>query len=113
MPHVITHPENGIYLGNCMGLGFWSKLDSAGQTCAVTFPTAQDAIAHIRSWDNNNDPASCAIVGVTPSGEDGYATIKDLRAAGLGDMIGDMEASSATEDPSATTPSESSLNSGP
>src|SRR5690606_39754669 len=34
---VITHPDMGIYLGNFIGLGFWSLLDSVGQNAAPTF----------------------------------------------------------------------------
>ena len=35
---VIFHEEMGVYLGNALGLGFWSMLDPAGQTSAVCFP---------------------------------------------------------------------------
>lgn len=43
---VLTHPELGTYIGSCMGMGFWSALDSAGQTEAVTFPTESAALDH-------------------------------------------------------------------
>ncbi len=31
MSVVIVHNEMGVYLGSCMGLGFWTLLDPAGQ----------------------------------------------------------------------------------
>lgn len=85
---VITHPEWGIYLGNAMGLGFWSLLDSADQPKAVTFPDEEMAIAHIRSWDNNNDPEDYSFVEAS---KNEYATTADLKAAGLEEMLGDMD----------------------
>ena len=39
MSVVIYNEELGIFLGRFMGLGFWSKLDPAGQTAAPTFPS--------------------------------------------------------------------------
>ena len=51
MAVVIVHPEWGIYLGTCLGLGFWSKMDPAGQDAAVTFPSEEDANRHMDSWD--------------------------------------------------------------
>ena len=33
---VLYHPEDGVYLGGFMGLGFWSNLDPVGQPEAVT-----------------------------------------------------------------------------
>jgi len=44
-------PKIGIYLGNCMGMGFWSLCDPAGQPSAVTFATESEAAVHVASWD--------------------------------------------------------------
>jgi len=90
MSCVITHPEHGIYLGSCMGLGFWSMLDAVGQESACTFPDRDEALAHIQSWENNNDPAQYATVDVLTCGAEGFATIADLRSAGLDNMLGEM-----------------------
>lgn len=83
--YVITHPDMGIYLGNCMGLGFWSKLDAAGQDRAVTFASIDAAAQHVRSWE-------CPIGAVVyvPIQCGNYATISDLVAAGLKDDLGDL-----------------------
>lgn len=40
---LITHPENGVFLGACLGMGFWSKLDSIDQPSAVTFESQAQA----------------------------------------------------------------------
>jgi hypothetical protein len=48
---ILCHPEHGVYLGSCMGLGFWSKLDPAGQDCAPTFETQDLAMEYVDSWD--------------------------------------------------------------
>jgi hypothetical protein len=84
---VLTHPDMGVYLGNCLGLGFWTLLDTAGQQEAVTFPDIDTARAHIRSWEANADPAAYDFVPVDCID---YATIADLAKAGLGPMLGDM-----------------------
>ena len=43
--------ELGVYLGSCMGLGFWSELDPAGQTEAVTFDSKAIAEEFMNTWD--------------------------------------------------------------
>ena len=42
--YLLIHPEWGIYLGEFIGLGFWSKLDSVGQTYAVVFLSQREAL---------------------------------------------------------------------
>src|SRR5690606_12764465 len=56
--YVITHPEMGIYLGNYMGLGFFSLLDCVGQSEAAAFPSRETAESVIRAWESHNDPAA-------------------------------------------------------
>lgn len=88
---VITHPEDGIYLGNFIGLGFWSQLDSAGQEHACVFYSKEDAALHIESWDGDRSPEHYGFAEVLiPEGES-HASIEDLKAAGLGHLLGDME----------------------
>ena len=48
---VIYSEELGVYLGHCLGLGFWSKLDPVGQDKAPLFDDEVQAQAHIDSWD--------------------------------------------------------------
>lgn len=81
---VIVHPEMGIYLGNCLGLGFFSMLDCAGQDHAATFPTVGAARLHVIPWDENNDPDAYRYVEVDGSSE--WASIEELEAAGLSEF---------------------------
>ena len=51
MSYVLTHKEDGVYLGSFMGMGFWSLLDSAGQAAAVVFESEEKGRQAIASWD--------------------------------------------------------------
>lgn len=77
---LIFHPEMGVYLGNCLGLGFWSKLDPGGQDAAVTFESAEEAINHAASWDDLVLNLKFASVKTCARN---YATILEIEAAGL------------------------------
>lgn len=90
MKFVIVHPEMGVYLGNCMGLGFFSMLDCAGQDHAVTFPTVAAARLHVIPWESNNDPDAYRYVPVDTAGE--WASIEDIEAAGLCEFVEPMKA---------------------
>lgn len=81
MAYLIVHPTFGVYLGNCMGLGFWSKVDPVGQPCAVTFPTPESAQQHMAAWEDGV-PADAQLVPVKP--DDGvYASIAACVHAGV------------------------------
>lgn len=87
---VLYSPTDGIYLGNAMGLGFWSLLDPADQPAAVTFPTPDAAFAHVLDWDNQESkPVALEVkpveveVPAFSQGEPIYATIAECVAAGL------------------------------
>jgi hypothetical protein len=81
MAVVIFSETNGIYLGNCMGLGFWTKLDPIGQTGAITFPDAAVAQSHMAEWEGGV-PDDVQFVEVTAE-SDGYATMESCVRAGL------------------------------
>ncbi|WP_371436218.1 hypothetical protein [Polaromonas sp.] len=81
MAVVITHPEMGIYLGNCMGLGFWSKIDAVGQPSAVTFVSKEDATEFMKTWDGGV-PEGVDFKEVVPA-DGGFASIAACVAAGL------------------------------
>lgn len=96
---VMSQPEMGVYLGSCMGFGFWSKMDSAGQDVACGFKDEEDARRYIASWDHipegieyheiecaRDDQGNCDGCHIC------YVTVDELKNAGLGDMLGDMEA---------------------
>ena len=81
MAVVIYTEENGIYLGNCMGLGFWTKLDPIGQLGAVTFPDVATAEAHMAEWESGR-PEGVTFVEVTAD-PDAYAPMEACVRAGL------------------------------
>ncbi len=86
---VITHPEMGVFLGVALGLGLWTKLDCAGQPAACNFKDETDARQFVSTWIECNNPDDYRYVA---AGGPRGATIADLKAAGLGDLLGDMEA---------------------
>lgn len=80
---VIVHREWGVYVGNCLGLGFFSLLDCAGQDCAVTFPSQAEAEAHINSWEPPSQPIeNFQFYDVAPENP-AYATPDELEVAGI------------------------------
>jgi hypothetical protein len=50
MSVVIVHPTDGIFIGEKLGLGVWSKLDPAGQDAAAAFKDVAEAEAVMRRW---------------------------------------------------------------
>jgi len=91
---VLVRDEWGVYIGFALGFGFWSLIDPAGQPAVVTFVDEDSAIKHVQSWEDNNDPSLYKFVPVKPSMV-GYATIDDLKRAGLSHLLGDMEEDAA------------------
>jgi hypothetical protein len=88
--YVITHPEMGVYLGSAVGFAFWTRLNPVGQDRVVTFTTKNQARQHVLSWDTCNNPRNYRFVEVNTA-MDGYATITELKAAGLHTLLGEME----------------------
>jgi hypothetical protein len=60
--YVLVHPEMGIYLGECLGFGFWSKLDPVNQPSAVTFVSEADANDYMSTWIMQHDDIRCVQV---------------------------------------------------
>ena len=83
---VLFHTEDGAYLGNCLGLSFFSNIDPVGQLEAVTFASQTEAFQHVQSWDP--DPESTAfrnalVAKPVNTADAPYATIQQIQAAGL------------------------------
>jgi hypothetical protein len=81
---VITHPEMGIFLGSFLGMGVWSKKDSAGQDAAVVFPSEVTARAFLAYLPDGGRGFS--LVPVAPDialGESRYASVGACVRAGL------------------------------
>lgn len=77
---LITHPEMGVFLGACLGMGFWSKLDSAGQPSAVTFDN-QDQAKDFLFTCVGDEYQGIVFVPVVPDQGD-YASVEACVAAG-------------------------------
>jgi hypothetical protein len=95
--YVIACEPLGVYLGNAMGMSFWTRLDTCGNPYAVAFATKDAARAHVASWLTNNHPASYRYVECEADimGDTLFASIDQLKAAGLGPQLYDMEAQAA------------------
>jgi hypothetical protein len=86
---VVAHPDDGVFLGAMMGLGFWSKLDPVGQDAAVTFATPaafNEWVAELRKEEPKAFDRGYSLHPVKATVyESGvwYATVADCQAAGL------------------------------
>lgn len=78
---VLYSPTLGIYIGESLGLGFWSELDPVGQGAAVTFPDEDAARAHAAGW--LHEVADVEPRPVLVEAGCGYATVDECMAAGL------------------------------
>lgn len=79
MAVVIHSDELGVFLGECMGLGFWSKLDAVDQDSAVAFSSPAAAQEFMSSGDW---PADATFIEVDVE-EHGYATMEACIRAGI------------------------------
>jgi hypothetical protein len=79
---VLHSPEQGVYLGEAMGLAFWSALESADQPSAPTFVSVADAQQYLASW-NSPPPADLQFVWVEPEPRGQYASMDACVRAGL------------------------------
>ena len=90
---VIYDPEWGVYLGNCMGLGFWSNLDSVGQEYACVFDSIDQAMNHVHSWDSTkDDPARMLSIEYreVDVANPQYASIAEIERAGMPPWLPDF-----------------------
>ncbi len=81
-PVVIYCQEKGVFVGNFLGLGFWSMLDPGGQAAAPTFPGEQAARDYVSTWPEDEEKAGLRFVPVVPDQGD-YASIEACVGAGL------------------------------
>lgn len=87
--YVIYNEINGVFLGMCFGLEFWSKLDPVGQPSAVTFESAKDAESFMATWVNGV-PAGTRFVEVRADVEGTHASIASCIQAGLPGWIDEL-----------------------
>lgn len=48
---IVVSKSMGVYLGSFLGLGFWSKIDAAGQPSAVTFENETALREFTKGWE--------------------------------------------------------------
>jgi len=82
MAVVIYSEKDGIYLGSCMGFGFWSNLDAVGQTSAATFKSEEEAEAYMNTWDGGR-PADVRMVNVEADDGGTHASMASCIRSGL------------------------------
>lgn len=89
MAIVIFHEEKGVFLGFCMGMGFWSKLDPVGQPCAATFENTKEAEEFMQTWENG---APAGVRFVEADADDGgtHASVASCVRAGLPGWIDEL-----------------------
>lgn len=83
---VLYNEEIGVFLGECLGLGFWSQLDSCGQNAAITFPNKTEAtkmISHMKQNDTNLAKLAISPILVEVDDGDNFATIQSCMRAGI------------------------------
>jgi hypothetical protein len=89
MAVVIYSKECGVFLGECLGLGFWSNLETAGQPSAVTFPSEDAAREYMASW-SSPAPADAELVEVVADdGPDAISAAGCMRAGLPGWLVED------------------------
>lgn len=81
--YVINSTVAGVYLGNCMGLGFWSQWDAVGQDSATVFESESAAIEHIESWHGPQPADLRPHVVPVECADERWATIAECVASGL------------------------------
>lgn len=77
---VIACKEYGVFLGQLLGLAFWSHLSCEGIDSACTFQSEEQAKQFIASWVDAHPEPRVVPVLVSKSGK---ATIEECVAAGL------------------------------
>lgn len=74
----------GVYLGSCMGMGFWSKLDPVDQPSAVTFENVETIRNAMVEWEGLGGlPEDMTFPEVEDANGDGYATESECVSAGV------------------------------
>lgn len=84
-PVVIYSEADGIFLGECLGLEFWSKLDPCDQPAAVTFQSPIDAERYMSTWRGGRRMG--VLLVPVEADQDGYASVEACVKAGLPSWI--------------------------
>lgn len=80
---LILSQSLGVYIGSCMGLGFWSKIENLDMPEAVNFESEKAALEAMHSWDGFMGlPDDITFPHVEDADGDGYSTEEECVNAG-------------------------------
>lgn len=79
--YVLYNDAAGIFLGDFLGFGYWSKWNTGGKTHAIVFPDEETAFVKFQKLDPQCAPTRCCTLLVECA--DTHATIEECVAAGL------------------------------
>ena len=79
--HVIYSDDAGFFLGDFLGMGFWSKWDTAGQSEAPAWDKKEEVEKFIIE-NMSGGPNGIQVVELDCNGPHGGATIQDVISAG-------------------------------
>ncbi|CAG9184488.1 hypothetical protein [Cupriavidus pampae] len=79
---VIYSPTDGVFLGECLGVAFWSNLETADQPSAAAFPSVTHALQFMSTWQTP-PPSDIQYVWVEPDVGGTHASIAACVRAGL------------------------------
>lgn len=80
---VIVHPEFGVFCGQSMGLGFFSCMDSGGQTHAPIFDDQKQAEELVAQFAVGDQSKQFAYFTVPSRFTDAYADTLVLKVIGV------------------------------
>jgi hypothetical protein len=78
--YLLYQPEMGVYLGEFMGMGFWSLLDPVGQTMATVFNSKEAISDYVGTWES---PVSDLAIWEIDTAHPNFATMAEIEALGL------------------------------
>jgi len=81
---IVLHAQWGIFIGQLMGMGLWSRQQAAGMKDAATFPSRDAAERAMAAW--SGDDASTEVFeirGVRLMPGQTRASVDDLRMSGV------------------------------
>ena len=85
---LVYHQIKGVFLGEVMGLAFWSNLETLDSTEACGFASevkALNTIVRLQEWSVESDDPIGTLISIVPvkTAELGLATRAECEAAGL------------------------------
>lgn len=88
MRYVLVHPVDGIFAGTSGSYSAWTMVDGYRQSRVPTFGSLEEVSSMVARLTENDGRFYSALVET----RDTYVGCGPLRAAGLGDLLGDLQA---------------------